>query len=162
MATGKRPGRRLAVEHLVSYGGIVYRHGAQGVEILLCGRSEPGIWGLPKGTPLPGESGEETARREVREETGLDVHIKGKVGAIEYWFTRPELGKRFHKRVHYYLMTPVGGSLEQHDQEYDIVRWFPLAEAERLLTYSNEAELVRRAEALIAQGLAAGRREDNP
>jgi hypothetical protein len=42
------------------------------------------------------------------------------------------------------------------------VRWFPLAEAERLLTYSNEAELVRQAEALIAQGQAAGRREDDP
>ena len=48
-----------------------------------------------------------TPRREVREETGLDVRIERKVGEIEYWFTRAEQGKRFRKRVHYFLMTPI-------------------------------------------------------
>ena len=144
-----RPGRRLAVEDLVSAGGVVYRIGEGGPEVVLCGRMAEGLWGLPKGTPLAAETIEETARREVREETGLDVRIERKVGEIEYWFTRPAQGKRFHKRVHHFLMVPVGGDTDQHDHEYDLVRWFPAGEAERRLTYENEVEVLRRAVELL-------------
>lgn len=140
---------RFKVEDLVSAGGVVYRQGERGLEVVLCGRTEAGLWGLPKGTPNDDESIEETARREVREETGLDVAIVDKVGEIEYWFTRAEQGKRFHKKVHHFLMAPVGGSIERHDHEYDVVGWFPAAEAERMLTYENEAEILRRAVALL-------------
>jgi 8-oxo-dGTP pyrophosphatase MutT (NUDIX family) len=129
----------------VSAGGVVYRMGEGGPEVVLCGRTAAGLWGLPKGTPRPAESIEETARREVREETGLDVEIERELGAIEYWFSRPRQGKRFHKRVHHFLMVPVGGDVTRHDHEYDDVRWFPAAEAERRLTFENEAEMLRRA-----------------
>lgn len=144
-----RASRRLAVHDLVSAGGIVYRTLPSGLEIVLCGRTSAGLWGLPKGTPQDRETIEETARREVREETGLEVQIERKVGEIEYWFTRAEQGKRFHKRVHHFLMVPVGGDVEHHDHEYDLVRWFPAIEAERRLTYENEAEILRRALALL-------------
>lgn len=126
--------------------------GASGPEVVLCGRAAEGLWGLPKGTPEAAETIEETARREVREETGLDVHIERKVGEIEYWFTRPAQGKRFHKRVHHFLMVAVGGNTEQHDHEYDLVRWFPASEAERRLTYDNEAGVLRRAVQLLRDG----------
>lgn len=154
MATASRGrfARRLPVADLVSAGGIVYRLGEKGPEVVLCGRSAEGLWGLPKGTPQDAETLEETAHREVREETGLDVRIERKVGEIEYWFTRPQQGKRFHKRVHHFLMVPVGGSVEQHDHEYDLVRWFPAAEAERRLTHQNEAQILRRALALLGTG----------
>src|SRR5437773_1824676 len=125
MAASRGFGRRLPVEELVSAGGVVYRTTASGVEVLLCGRTAAGLWGLPKGTPMPGETLEETASREVREETGFDVCIERKVGQVEYWFTRAEQGKRFHKRVHYFLMQPTGGSLDRHDHEYDTVVWCP-------------------------------------
>jgi 8-oxo-dGTP diphosphatase len=156
MAAGGNRGRRLMVEDLVSAGGIVYRIQERRPEIVLCGRSAAGLWGLPKGTPQEAETIEETARREVREETGLDVRIERKVGEIEYWFTRAEQGKRFHKRVHHFLMVPVGGSVEQHDQEYDQVRWFPADEAERALTYHNEAQILRRALDLLRKGQTGG------
>ena len=143
------PGRRLAVEDLISAGGIVYRIVPAGPEIVLCGRAADGLWGLPKGTPQGAETIEETAVREVREETGLDVRIEGKVGEIEYWFTRPQQGKRFRKRVHHFLMVPLGGDVEQHDHEYDVVRWFPAREAQRRLTHENEAGMLRRALALL-------------
>ena len=146
---GGRAGRRLTIEDLVSAGGVVYRDGEDGPEVVLCGRSAEGLWGLPKGTPQGAETLEQTARREVREETGLDVRIERKVGEIEYWFTRAEKGKRFHKRVHYYLMVATGGDVAQHDHEYDLVRWFPAAEARRRLTYENEADMLRRALALL-------------
>lgn len=141
----RRSGQRLRVEDIVSSGGIVYRNGDAGPEVVLCGRTSGGLWGLPKGTPEAGETLEQTAMREVSEETGLQVQIERKVGEIEYWFSRVELGVRFHKRVHHYLMTATGGDTTSHDHEYDVVRWFKLAEAEHALTYANEVEILRRA-----------------
>jgi 8-oxo-dGTP pyrophosphatase MutT (NUDIX family) len=149
MVRPRRSGRRFEVEDLVSAGGIVYRRGEGEPEIVLCGRPSRGLWALPKGTPEPSETLEQTALREVTEETGLDVDIERKVGEIEYWFTRAELGKRFHKRVHHYLMRPIGGDTSRHDAEYDEVRWFPASEAARRLTFADEVEMLRKAVALL-------------
>ena len=59
--------------------------------------------------PDPGETSEQTALREVAEETGLEVRITGPLDSIEYWFVQS--GTRIHKTVHYFLMEPVGGDL---------------------------------------------------
>jgi 8-oxo-dGTP pyrophosphatase MutT (NUDIX family) len=153
-----RSAHRLRVEHLVSAGGVVYRRGAKGLEIVLCGRRDGGIvWGLPKGTPIAGESLEDTARREVTEETGFQVEIEQPLGSIDYWFSRPEQGVRFHKRVHHFLMVPIGGSVEAHDHEYDVVEWYPAHDALDRLAYRNEAEVVQRAMDLLPDGHASGR-----
>jgi 8-oxo-dGTP pyrophosphatase MutT (NUDIX family) len=73
------PGRR--VMHAFSAGGIVLRGLPAEREILLVGRAQAlrggQLWALPKGTPLPGESAQQTALREVREETGIEVAITG-------------------------------------------------------------------------------------
>jgi 8-oxo-dGTP pyrophosphatase MutT (NUDIX family) len=139
--------KKLPLERAVSAGGVVYRRGQDGIEVVLCGRTAEGIWGLPKGTPDAKESLEETAVREVGEETGLRVAIEAKIGTIEYWFARQ--GVRYHKFVHHYLMVATGGSLDDHDWEYDKVEWFPLEEACKALSYANEVEMVRKAVALI-------------
>jgi 8-oxo-dGTP pyrophosphatase MutT (NUDIX family) len=139
--------KKLPLERAVSAGGVVYRRGQDGIEVVLCGRTAEGIWGLPKGTPDANESLEETAVREVGEETGLRVAIEAKIGTIEYWFTRQ--GVRYHKFVHHYLMVATGGSLGDHDWEYDKVEWFPLEEACKTLSYANEVKMVRKAVALI-------------
>ncbi len=142
---------RLPVEEAVSAGGVVFRRGPDGIEVVICGRTRDGVWGLPKGAPAPGESLEEAAVREVAEETGLQVRPLRKIGTIEYWFARPQDGVRVHKRVHHYLMEPVGGSTDQHDWEYDRVEWVPLDEALARLTYKNEAEVVRKAAQLLQE-----------
>ena len=143
----------LRVEQAVSAGGVVFRHGGHGVEIVLCGRVHEGLWALPKGTPKHGESIEETARREVSEETGLGVTIAADLGSIEYGFARPAQRVRFEKTVHHFLMRPDGkGSVEHHDQEYDRVEWFAAAEALRLMTHRNEVTIVRRALEVIDAG----------
>ncbi len=129
----------------VSAGGVVYRRSDDGVEVVICGRREDGVWGLPKGTPEDGETLEQTARREVQEETGLAVAIEHPLGTIQYEFNRPEEAVRYHKTVHHYLMHPTGGDVRQHDREYDRVRWVPAGEALRLLTFRNEKAVVRRA-----------------
>ena len=136
---------RLAIKRLVSAGGVVYRITESGMEVILCGRISPKIWGLPKGTPDPGESLEETAIREVTEETGLQVTIGAKLGTITYWFTMPSEGFRYHKTVHHFLMVPMGGSIALHDPEYDIIQWFTVGEACETMTYKNEAQMVRKA-----------------
>jgi bis(5'-nucleosidyl)-tetraphosphatase len=140
-------GRDQPVQRAVSAGGIVYRVTELGPEFAICGRDSDGVWGLPKGTPNPGESLEQTAVREVEEETGLRVRVIDKIGVIEYWFSRE--GTRFHKWVHYYLMEAVGGDTSAHDVEYDRVEWFPAEVAVKTLTFKNEVEVAQKALALL-------------
>lgn len=137
----------MPVERAVSAGGIVYRRGPNGVEVVVCGRDSDGIWGLPKGTPDEGESLEETAVREVTEETGLEVRIVGKVGVVEYWFARD--GTRYHKWVHHYLMEPTGGDTSRHDVEYDRVEWLSVEAAKKKLSFKNEAAIVEKARKMV-------------
>lgn len=133
----------MIVEEHFSAGGIVYRIVDGRVEVLLCGRAQPPVWALPKGTPDKGESTEATALREVREETGLEVAMGNVVGEIEYWFTKPKA--RVHKRVRFFLMSPRGGRTEDHDPEFDFVRWFPCKEALKVMTYPTEMKLLEKA-----------------
>lgn len=143
----------LRVEQAVSAGGVVYRRDGHGIEVLLCGRMHEGLWALPKGTPQHDETIEQTALREVAEETGLGVVIERGLGTIAYEFSRPAQGVRFEKTVHHFLMQPSGaGSIDQHDSEYDRVEWFPADEALHIITHRNEAQVVRRALAAIESG----------
>lgn len=139
----------LRTRHAVSAGGVVYRQGENRLEVVVCGRTRDGVWGLPKGTPHEGESLEEVALREVSEETGLQVRIEDKVAEVDYWFAHPEEGVRVHKHVHYYLMTAIGGDTNDHDWEYDLVEWVHVEEACRRLTFKNDVSVVRKAQEMI-------------
>ena len=91
---------------------------------------------------------EETALREVVEETGLDVRITGPLDSIEYTFVQS--GTRIHKTVHYFMMEPIGGDLDRHDHEFDQVRWVDFDEATTMLTFETERALVAHAADLLA------------
>lgn len=130
-----------------SAGGVVHRSEGDRTEILLVHRRTPVLWALPKGTPDSGESIEETALRETREETGIEVEIESPLGSISYFFVRDRI--RFHKSVHFFLMRPVGGSVDQHDHEFDEVRWFQLEEALEIMSYPTERDVVQRAAAML-------------
>ena len=145
------PGSRIRTEHVTSAGGVVFRPGENGREVLICGRSAENLWALPKGTPEPGETLEEAALREVREETGVEVENEGLVDDIRYWFSRPQEGVRYHKTVRHFLFRPIGGDPSLHDHEFDEVRWAPVQEALKLLTYQNEARILRRALELVQE-----------
>lgn len=105
---------------------------------------------MPKGTPKRDETTEETALREVGEETGLEVKITGALQAIEYRFVQS--GTRIHKTVHYFLMEPTGGDLDRHDHEFDQVRWIDFDEAASILTFETERALVAHAANVLANG----------
>lgn len=121
------------------------------IEVVLVGRSDPEMWALPKGTPRPGETIEQVAMREAQEETGLQVQLIAYIGNITYSFVRDHI--RYHKQVRHFLLEAIGGDTALHDHEYDLVQWFPLAEACRRLTYSNEVQILSQAEDMLERWL---------
>jgi 8-oxo-dGTP pyrophosphatase MutT (NUDIX family) len=137
---------RLKTATATSAGGIVIRTREDRPEFVVGARRRERnylTWTLPKGTPVAGETTEDTALREVAEETGLEVRIVEPLDSIEYWFVRD--GTRYHKTVHYFLMEATGGDLGQHDHEFEEVRWVTFDEAPGLLTFATERALVGRA-----------------
>lgn len=140
----------LRTARATSAGGVVHRSVDGETEILLVHRRAPVLWALPKGTPDSGETIEETALRETREETGIEVEIEAPLSAIRYFFVRGTT--RFHKTVHFFLMRPVGGAIELHDGEFDEVRWARVGEALALMNHATERSVVERAVALLAVG----------
>jgi len=126
-------------------------------EVVLVGRSHAGIWALPKGTPQAGETIEQVAVREVREETGLQVKLIAYIGSISYSFVRDQV--RYHKQVRHFLLEAIGGDTSLHDHEYDRVEWFPLHEACRRLTYQNEVNILYQAEETLQRWLPYRRKE---
>ena len=120
------------------------------------GRPE-GLWALPKGNIDPGERPEETAVREVEEETGARGHAAGKLGDVRYVYTQSwgeARGERVFKVVSFYLVRYSGGRLgeisDEMRREVDEARWFPLAESADVLAYGGEREMAEKARAALA------------
>jgi 8-oxo-dGTP pyrophosphatase MutT (NUDIX family) len=141
-----------------SAGGLVCRRVRGEWTVCLAGRRiHPGsdlVWILPKGHVEEGERMEETALREVREETGLEAEIIDRLGDVTYWYVRREpegRPSRVFKRVRFFLMLFRGGRFGDRDQEMDDVRWFSQERAQTMLAYANERTLMYRARDLLAE-----------
>jgi len=96
---------------------------------------------------------EEAALREVQEETGLHGRVLERIDKVEYWYRWQENDEpvRYHKLVYFFLIEHQGGDIRDHDFEVDEVRWFPLAEAERVASYESEQEIIHKASELLAR-----------
>ncbi|OBI37808.1 NUDIX hydrolase [Mycobacterium colombiense] len=105
------------------------------------------LWSLPKGHIELGETAEQTAIREVAEETGIRGSVLAALGRIDYWFVTD--GRRVHKTVHHYLMRFSGGELSDEDLEVAEVAWVPMGELPSRLAYADERRLARVADELI-------------
>jgi 8-oxo-dGTP pyrophosphatase MutT (NUDIX family) len=107
------------------------------------------VLALPKGHLDVGETPLQAAIREVREEAGVTVEHLADLGEVRYWYTRG--GRRISKGVRFFLFGYLSGEIEDHDEEVEEVRWLPLPEAQRSLSYGGEREMVGRAIALLAR-----------
>ena len=132
-----------------SAGGLVIRN-LRGRPHLAVVRVRDEILALPKGHPSADESPSDAARREVREETGLEVELVEKLGDIRYWYARG--GKRVMKRVDFFLFTYRSGSVADHDHEVEEALWIPLDEAPGRLAYRGEQEMAESALSRLAEG----------
>jgi 8-oxo-dGTP pyrophosphatase MutT (NUDIX family) len=131
-------------EEIVAAGGVVLELRNNDVRVVLIHRPKYDDWSLPKGKAEPGESINETALREVREETGLDCRIVCQLEPVRYSYRTGKDNLR-SKTVHYFLMEPAGGRLEAPGHEADAARWFDADEASRRLTYEHDRELLQEA-----------------
>ncbi len=148
-STGRAAGLRRVEE--TSAGGLVLDHRGAGSSAALIGRLDRRgrlLWSLPKGHVEPGERPEQTAAREVAEETGIAGVVLGPLGAIDFWFVAGDA--RVHKTVHHFLLLAGGGELSDADSEVTEVAWVPLGEVTARLAYADERRLVERVPALLA------------
>lgn len=138
----------------VSAGGVAYRRQAGQVEVALILVGPRNRWQLPKGAVNQGEAMEAAARREVREETGLETELIGLLDTIEYWFyaTRGGERTRFHKMVHFYLMRFISGAVTDHDHEVLEARWVESSQALDMLAFESERGILRKALERIQAG----------
>lgn len=138
-------GERLRFE--VSAGGVIYRRTPQGIAVCLIATKGGKRWQLPKGKREHGETLEQTAVREVAEETGLTGTVGARLEKIDLWYTWEEAGARVrhHKLVYFYLLRYERGSTADHDDEVHEARWFDAEDALARLTFPNERRVVARA-----------------
>jgi 8-oxo-dGTP pyrophosphatase MutT (NUDIX family) len=137
-----------------SAGGVVVRRlrGRWHMAAIRPGGRPEGVWALPKGNLGPGERPEETAEREIEEETGVRARLVRKLGDVRYVYTQSwgnGRGERIFKVVSFFLFRYSGGRLgdipAELAHEVEEARWLPLEDAPSLLAYKGERDMAERA-----------------
>jgi 8-oxo-dGTP pyrophosphatase MutT (NUDIX family) len=150
----RRPlGRGLRRVDETSAGGLVLDQRGEDARGALIGRLDRRgrlLWSLPKGHVEDGETEPDAAVREVREETGIQGEVLGKLGIIDFWFVAD--GRRVHKTVHHYLLLADDPDQELSDADPEVseVAWVPVAEIGERLAYADERGLVKKVTELLA------------
>lgn len=140
-----------------SAGGVVYKNQKSKLKdqkdevlILLAQHSQHHGWVFPKGLigdHVEKESKEETALREVKEETGVEGKIIRALNPVTYWFVMD--GEKIRKTVYYFIMEFVGGDIAKHDHEMESVEWLPAEKVEERLTYKSDKIVWQEARKLL-------------
>jgi 8-oxo-dGTP diphosphatase len=141
----------VPTERQVSAGGVAFRRSPAGIELALVRVGKKQRWQLPKGHVDEGESPEEAALRETREEAGIETELIAPLETIEYWFFGGTTAgrMRYHKFVHFYLLEYRFGDVQDHDHEVDEARWVPVDEAVEMLAFASERKVARQAVDLL-------------
>jgi 8-oxo-dGTP pyrophosphatase MutT (NUDIX family) len=146
--TGRRPGGATVRE--TSAGGLVVRGPDHQLEAALIGRTDRRgrlLWSLPKGHVEEGETLEQTAEREVEEETGIRGRVLAPLGEVEFFFAAE--GRTIRKTVHHFLLRFVDGELSDADHEVTEVAWVPVDELVSRLAHPDERGIARIAVATL-------------
>lgn len=131
----------MTITYVEACGGIVRKLEGQNQYILLIRKKNSPLWTLPKGHQENDESIQETALREVKEETGFNCRIEKKAGEIQFQYQKN--GQNFLEKVHYFFMVPIGNVNAFDTGEIEEIRWVEIEKAPNLLFYQNEKNLVQ-------------------
>jgi len=147
------PKSKPVTETQVSAGGAVLWKTGVGLQVALVSVGNPPRWQLPKGLVDAGETSEQAAIREVREEAGIVAKPAGLIEEVEYWYQSKRGNERirYHKFVNFFLMWYESGDVADHDNEVNEARWFPVKEAIPALAFRSERTIVERALELAGQ-----------
>ena len=130
-----------------SCGALVYRKQNDRYELLLLKHKYGGHWSFPKGHVESGENEFQTALREVKEETGLSIHlVDGFRESVEYY---PRPGVK--KQVVYFMGKADSTELKRQEEEISELQWIRMEEAEGLVTYANDKRLINRVKETLAR-----------
>lgn len=142
---------RSTVDETSAGGLVVRRDGGQLLVALIAryDRRRRLVWSLPKGHVEEGETVEQAALREVREETGLTAEIVQPLGVIDFWFAVED--RRIHKTVHHFLMRFESGEICDDDVEVVEVQWVPFDDVPARLAYRDERRLAAKARGLLGE-----------
>lgn len=150
----KKTKAKIPTLEQISAGGVAFRQTASGYDVAIISMNPSGRWQLPKGLIDEGETPEQAAVREVREEAGLETELLEPLDTIDYWFISDwdEIRRRIHKQVHFFLLRYTGGDVADHDDEVLESRWMGIDEAIGTLEFESEKATVEKAKEVLESG----------
>lgn len=132
------------MKHEKSCGAVVVRNAPEPEYLLV--RHLDGHWGFPKGHVEAGETEKETAKREIREETGLETEMDPRFRVVDTYSPKPGVSKD----VVFFLGRPVSGTLRPQPEEIAEIRWCALREARVLLTFDSSRNILDEAAGFLS------------
>jgi len=129
-------------DDILAAGGVIIDESTDSRRVLLVHRPRYDDWSFPKGKLEPGETVEEAALREVKEETGLKCRIIRKLAVGRYRYRTRHKGRFKPKVVHYFLMERLNRRIKVPGDEVDLAEWVELDQASRKLTYAQDKKLL--------------------
>ncbi|MCI8500960.1 MAG: NUDIX domain-containing protein [Oscillospiraceae bacterium] len=128
-----------------SCGALVFRRFHGNTELLLIKHANGGHWSFPKGHVESGETEEETALREIKEETGIDVIIDPSFREVISYSPK----KDTQKDVIYFIARAQNYDYTPQEEEISQIKWVEINRAHTILTYDNDKQLVNKAKQII-------------
>lgn len=134
-----------------SAGGVAFRKTGREIQVALISVGGDNRWQLPKGLIDKGESTEDAAVREVREEAGISTEVVQRIDKVDFWYLWDEDRQRvrYHKFVYFYLLLFKSGDVSDHDHEVNEARWVNIDDAIEMLAFDSEKNIVKKALELI-------------
>lgn len=140
-----------------SCGALVVRKRESSYDLVLLRHRFGGHWSFPKGHVEHGENEFQTAMREVKEETGINIKLlDGFRESVEYF---PKPGVK--KQVVYFLGNALEENLVRQEEEISEVRWVPIEKASDMVTFANDKRLIRLAKRRLGMPASAGGSESH-
>lgn len=130
-----------------SCGAVVYRKHHGNTEILLIKHVRSGCWSFPKGHMESGETETQTAIREIKEETNIDISIDDETFRQSVMYS-PR--RDIRKEVVYFLGRATGGEISPQEEEISDIKWVEIGRAASYLSYDNDKLLINKARAFLA------------